>query len=66
VFAGGVFGPIGFGFVAANWSYPVAWLVNGAVMVVAAGLMFLARAKVRARRTAGSVARNPQMGTSAP
>jgi MFS family permease len=66
VYAGGVFGPIGFGFVATNWSYPVAWLVNGAVMVIAAGLMFLGSAKLRARRTSDSLARNSPMRVSPP
>jgi MFS family permease len=43
VYGGGFAGPIGFGFLATHLSFPVAWLVGAASMVVAAALMVVGR-----------------------
>jgi MFS family permease len=43
VYGGGFAGPIGFGFLATHLSFPVAWLVGAASMLVAAGLMVVGR-----------------------
>jgi MFS family permease len=43
VYGGGFAGPIGFGFLATHLSFPVAWLVGAASMLVAAALMVVGR-----------------------
>ena len=52
VYAGGFIGPVGFGFLAAHLSFPTAWLVGAATMLVAAGLMVLGRRMLVAHRVA--------------
>jgi MFS family permease len=60
VYIGGFVGPIGFGFLAAHWSYAVAWLVAAAFMVVAAGLMITGRRMLLAHpHTRGSSRSGP-------
>jgi MFS family permease len=63
VYGGGCIGPVGFGFLASHLSFPTAWLVGAAAMVLAAGLMVLGRrmlvahgAAYRARRSASAIA----------
>ncbi|MFC4948570.1 MFS transporter [Pseudonocardia sp. GCM10023141] len=43
VYGGGFIGPVGFGFLATHLSFPIAWLVGSATMVVAAVLMVIGR-----------------------
>jgi MFS family permease len=43
VYGGGFVGPIAFGFIAAHASFPVAWLVSGAAMLLAGVLMVVGR-----------------------
>jgi cyanate permease len=50
VYAGGFIGPVGFGFLAAHLSFPTAWLVGAATMLVAAALMVLGRRMLVAHR----------------
>ena len=52
VYAGGFIGPVGFGFLAAHLSFPTAWLVGAATMLLAAGLMVLGRRMLVAHRVA--------------
>lgn len=52
VYGGGFIGPVGFGFLAATLSFPVAWLVGAATMLVAAALMVLGRRLLAAHRAA--------------
>jgi MFS family permease len=52
VYAGGFVGPIGFGYLAAHLSFPTAWLVGAATMLVAAVLMVLGRQMLVAHRVA--------------
>ena len=56
VYAGGFIGPVGFGFLATHLSFPTAWLVGAATMLVAAGLMVLGRRMLVAHRTARTAA----------
>jgi MFS family permease len=56
VYAGGFLGPIGFGFLATHLSFPAAWLVGSATMLVAAALMVLGRRMLVAHRTARTAA----------
>lgn len=46
-FAGGIFGPLGFGFVVERFSYATAWLGVAAAMAGAAVLVFVASAMMR-------------------
>lgn len=52
VYGGGFIGPVGFGFLAAQFSFPVAWLVGAVTMLVAAVLMAVGRRMLVAHRTA--------------
>lgn len=52
VYAGGFVGPVGFGVLAAQTSFPAAWLGAAALMLVAAGLMLLGRRMLVAHREA--------------
>jgi MFS family permease len=56
VYGGGFMGPVGFGFLAAHLSFPVAWLVGAGTMLVAAVLMLIGRrmlvAHIAARESA--------------
>lgn len=52
VYAGGLGGPIGFGFVATHASYSAAWLGAAAAMVLAAALMVVGRRMLLAHRDA--------------
>ncbi|MBW0116722.1 MFS transporter [Pseudonocardia abyssalis] len=52
VYGGGFLGPVGFGFLATHFSFPIAWLVGAATMVVAAVLMVLGRRMLVAHRVA--------------
>lgn len=52
VYGGGFLGPVGFGFLAAQYSFPTAWLVGAATMLVAAALMVLGRRMLVTHRAA--------------
>jgi MFS family permease len=52
VYGGGFLGPVGFGFLATHFSFPTAWLVGAATMLVAAGLMVAGRRMLTAHRVA--------------
>ncbi len=56
VYGGGFLGPVGFGFLAARYSFPTAWLVGAATMVVAAALMVLGRRMLATHRTSREAA----------
>jgi MFS family permease len=56
VYGGGFVGPIGFGFLATHFGFPVAWLVGAGSMLVAAVLMAVGRRMLVARRAAVAVA----------
>ncbi len=56
VYGGGFIGPVGFGFLAAQYSFPVAWLVGAVTMLVAAVLMAVGRRMLVAHRTAQEAA----------
>lgn len=56
VYGGGFLGPVGFGFLAARWSFPTAWLVAAATMLFAAALMVLGRRMLVAHRAARTAA----------
>jgi MFS family permease len=51
VYGGGFFGPIGFGFIAAHASFPMAWLTGAVSMLLAGGLMVLGRRMLLTHRT---------------
>jgi MFS family permease len=51
VYGGGFVGPIAFGFIAAHASFPVAWLVSGAAMLLAGVLMVVGRRMLIAHRS---------------
>jgi predicted MFS family arabinose efflux permease len=55
VYGGGFIGPVGFGFLAARFSYPTAWLVGAVTMLVAAALMVVGRQMLVAHRAARAV-----------
>ena len=50
VYVGGCIGPIGFGLIAAAWSYQAAWLAAAAAMLLAAAAMVIGRRMLRAHR----------------
>ena len=50
VYAGGCAGPLGFGFLATHLSFPAAWLIGAATMLVAAALMVLGQRMLVAHR----------------
>jgi len=52
VYAGGFGGPVGFGVLAAQASFSVAWVASAVVMLAAAGLMVLGRRMLVAHRAA--------------
>jgi hypothetical protein len=52
VYGGGFVGPIAFGFIAAHASFPVAWLVSAAAMLLAGILMVAGRQMLIAHRAA--------------
>lgn len=52
VYAGGFIGPVGFGVLAAQTSFPMAWIGASATMLVAAWLMVLGRRMLVAHRVA--------------
>jgi predicted MFS family arabinose efflux permease len=52
VYGGGFGGPVGFGVLAAQTSYPTAWLAAAATMLLAAGLMVLGRRMLLTHRAA--------------
>jgi MFS family permease len=56
VYGGGFAGPIGFGFLATHFSFPVAWLAGAASMLVAAALMVVGRRMLTAHRVAREAA----------
>jgi MFS family permease len=56
VYGGGFIGPVGFGFLAATYSFPVAWLVGAVTMLVAAVLMVAGRRMLVAHRVARDAA----------
>lgn len=56
VYGGGFIGPVGFGFLAAQFSFPVAWLVGAVTMLLAAVLMAVGRRMLVAHRTAREAA----------
>ena len=56
VYGGGFIGPVGFGFLAAQFSFPIAWLVGAVTMLVAAVLMFVGRRMLVAHRAAREAA----------
>lgn len=56
VYGGGFVGPVGFGFLAATYSFPVAWLVGAVTMLVAAVLMVVGRRMLVAHRVAQEAA----------
>lgn len=56
VYGGGFVGPVGFGFLAATYSFPVAWLVGAVTMLVAAVLMVAGRRMLVAHRVARETA----------
>ncbi|WP_232660697.1 MFS transporter [Pseudonocardia sp. TRM90224] len=56
VYAGGFLGPVGFGFIAATWSFPAAWLTGSVTMLVAAALMIIGRQMLVAHRNAARTA----------
>jgi cyanate permease len=56
VYGGGFAGPIGFGFLATHLSFPVAWLVGAASMLLAAALMVVGRRMLATHR--GSLAQS--------
>ena len=56
VYAGGCIGPVAFGYLAAHLSFPTAWLVGAATMLVSAGLMVLGRRMLMAHRVAREAA----------
>lgn len=56
VYGGGFIGPVGFGFLAAQFSFPTAWLVGAVTMLVAAVLMFVGRRMLVAHRVAREAA----------
>lgn len=56
VYGGGFVGPVGFGFLAAQFSFPVAWLVGAVTMLVAAVLMAIGRRMLVAHRAARETA----------
>lgn len=59
VYSGGFLGPIGFGFVAAHFSFPTAWLLAAVSMLLAAVLMVVGRRMLLAHR-----ARTPATATA--
>lgn len=56
VYGGGFIGPVGFGFLATHFSFPTAWLVGAATMLVAAVLMVAGRRMLTAHRAAREAA----------
>lgn len=56
VYGGGFVGPVGFGFLATHFSFPVAWLVGAGTMLVAAVLMVLGRRMLVSFRVAREAA----------
>lgn len=56
VYGGGFIGPVGFGFLAAAYSFPTAWLVGAGTMLVAAVLMVAGRRMLVAHRVARAAA----------
>jgi MFS family permease len=56
VYGGGFIGPVGFGFLAARFSFPTAWLVGAVTMLVAAVLMVAGRQMLVAHGRARSAA----------
>jgi cyanate permease len=56
VYGGGFLGPVGFGFLATHSSFPTAWLVGAATMLVAAVLMVAGRRMLTAHRVAREAA----------
>ncbi|MHA6780021.1 MFS transporter [Pseudonocardia saturnea] len=56
VYGGGFLGPVGFGFLATHSSFPTAWLVAAATMLVAAVLMVVGRRMLTAHRAAREAA----------
>jgi MFS family permease len=54
VYGGGFVGPIAFGFIAAHASFPVAWLVSAAAMLLAGLLMVVGRRMLIAHRRAAA------------
>jgi MFS family permease len=57
VYGGGFVGPIGFGFLATHLSFPAAWLIGAASMLVAAGLMVVGRRMLAANQVASAHSR---------
>jgi dipeptide/tripeptide permease len=57
VYGGGFVGPIAFGFIAAQASFPVAWLAAAAAMLLAGILMVIGRRMLMAHRDAVAAAR---------
>lgn len=57
VYAGGFVGPVGFGLLAARFSFPTAWLAGAVTMLVAAVLMVIGRRMLVAHRTAQAATR---------
>jgi MFS family permease len=57
VYGGGFVGPIAFGFIAAQASFPVAWLAAAAAMLLAGILMVIGRRMLMAHRDAVTAAR---------
>ena len=58
VYAGGFVGPVGFGYLVVHLSFPTAWLVGAATMLVAAALMVLGRRMLMAHRVARETVRS--------
>lgn len=56
VYGGGFLGPVGFGFLATHFSFPTAWLVGAATMLVAAVLMVAGRRMLAIHRVAREAA----------
>lgn len=56
VYGGGFVGPVGFGFIATHLSFPTAWLIGSATMVLAAVLMAVGRRMLVSHRVKAEAA----------
>ncbi|MCX6462459.1 MAG: MFS transporter [Pseudonocardiales bacterium] len=66
VYGGGFVGPVGFGFLATHLSFPVAWLVGAATMLVAAVAMVVGRRMLATHGRAHAAAAVSPAGRAAP
>lgn len=66
VYGGGFVGPVGFGFLATHLSFPVAWLVGAATMLVAAVAMVVGRRMLATHGRAHAAGAVSPAGRAAP